>query len=127
MNPSDSKPDDTPGQNGPATPGVPEDFPRDLYPAALSGTQPKFAARLIDGCCVVGLTPEERLAQYLMCQDLAEQLLAYHSKHQQDTLPMGVEMLIERFHYTLRAQSWPVSPPEARWIEQHLRQRLGAG
>ncbi|OYU44721.1 MAG: hypothetical protein CFE44_11435, partial [Burkholderiales bacterium PBB4] len=51
---------------------VPEDFPRDPFPAALAGSQMKLAARLIDGRYVVGLTDEERYGRFLMCSDLVE-------------------------------------------------------
>lgn len=108
----------------PAAVVVPDDFPRDLAPAALSGQQPKVAARLIDGRYVVGLTAEERLGHYLMCQDLVERLLDYHRRRLQDKLPFSVELLVEGFHHTVRTKDWPVTAPEARWIEQRLRQHL---
>ena len=37
-------------------PKIPDSFPLDPWPAALSGAQPKLAVRLIDGKYVTGLT-----------------------------------------------------------------------
>lgn len=54
---------------------VPDDFPRDVAPAGLAGAQPKLAARMINGRFVVGLTEEERLERWQICEDLAQQLI----------------------------------------------------
>ena len=42
-------------------PKIPDSFPLDPWPAALSGAQPKLAVRLIDGKYVTGLTDAERI------------------------------------------------------------------
>jgi hypothetical protein len=56
---------------------VPFDFPRNPFPASLSGCQPKVAARFIDGRYVVGLTDAELEGRYICCADLVEQLSIY--------------------------------------------------
>jgi hypothetical protein len=122
--PNSTSPDRSPQTKPPIDAQVPDDFPRELDLAALSGMQPKVSARLIEGRYVVGMTPVERLAQYLMCQDLVEQLLAYHQKHQQDDPPMDVEELVIRFYGTARRHQWPTTVLENLWIEKQLRAKL---
>ena len=56
---------------------VPDDFPRDVTPASLSGAQPKLAGRLIEGKLVVGLTEDERRERWDICEDLAQQLVGH--------------------------------------------------
>jgi len=55
-------------------PTIPDDIPHGGLTTAITGDQPKLAARLIDGRNVVGETEEERLERYLICEDLAMQL-----------------------------------------------------
>ncbi|MFM0475668.1 hypothetical protein [Paraburkholderia strydomiana] len=59
---------------------APDDFPRDVTPASLSGAQPKLAARLIDGKFIVGQTDDERHERWAVCEDLAQQLVAKAQK-----------------------------------------------
>lgn len=56
---------------------VPVDFPHNSSTAAITGTQTKFSARLIDGKYVVGLKPRERYERCLNCIDILEQLVTY--------------------------------------------------
>jgi hypothetical protein len=102
---------------------IPDDFPHDLAPAALTGAQPKVAARLIDGRYVVGMSADERLAHYLMCQDLVDQLLAYFAR-KMDHSPQAVEQLVLNFYHTAARQHWETTVVENRWIEQQLRLKL---
>lgn len=102
---------------------IPDDFPRDLAPAALSGAQPKVAARLIDGCYVVGMSAEERLAHYRMCQDLVDQLLDHFARKMEHS-PQAVEQLVQNFHHTALSHHWGTTVVENRWIEQQLRTKL---
>ena len=55
-------------------PKIPDSFPLDPWPAALSGAQPKLAVRLIDGKYVTGLTDAERIERYEICEALAQRL-----------------------------------------------------
>lgn len=103
---------------------VPSDFPRDPFPAALSGSQPKFSARLIDGQYVVGLTQEERKQRYLACVDLVDQLTAYvkrkHTQRPDVTLPAVLDNVASRIPY----QGWDLGRSEIDWIVKHLRARF---
>lgn len=80
-----------------ANPGVtvPDDFPHDPFPAALSGAQPKVAARLIDGKYVVGLTEDERRGRYLMCHDLVEQLIEYAERKRTERTDLTLPALLD--------------------------------
>lgn len=105
---------------------VPDDFPHDPFPTALSGTQPKLAARLIEGKYVVGLTPEERAQRYLGCLDLVDQLTAYvHKKMAQKpdlTLTAALDSLASR----IPQQGWDLGWTEVVWIEKQLRARFAS-
>jgi hypothetical protein len=103
---------------------VPDDFPRDLAPAALSGAQPKLAARITDGKFVAGLTAEERVERWTTCEDLARQLVpkalkdaAKHPQHSNDET-------LGRMRRAIEGKGW-VSIIEADWLMARLRGLLG--
>ena len=103
---------------------VPDDFPRDPFPAALSGTQAKFAARLIDGRYVVGLTPEERAERYLGCLDLVDQLTAYVNRKVAEKPDLPPSAVFDSLAIRLPHQGWDLGKTELEWIEKHLRARF---
>ena len=103
---------------------VPDDFPRDPFPASLSGAQLKVAARLIDGQYVTGLTEDERRGRYLMCIDLVEQLTAYsHRKHKERT-DLTMEALLVEIDKSVRLKGWEVAQVELDWIMGRVRSRV---
>lgn len=102
---------------------VHDDFPRDPFPASLAGTQAKFAARLIDGRFVVGLTEEERAERYAMCVALVEQLIAYcrrHALEQPTRSPNELLGWVERGVRNKQA-AWQLGGPEVDWIVAQMR------
>lgn len=103
---------------------VPDDFPRDPFPAALSGTQPKFAARLIDGKYVVGLTPEERAERYLGCLDLVDQLTAYVNRKVAEKPEVTQSSVLDSLASRMPHQGWDLGKSELEWMEKHLRARF---
>lgn len=105
---------------------VPDDFPRDPFPAALSGAQPKFAARLIEGRYVVGLTPEERAERYLGCLDLVDQLTAYVHKKLAQKPDLTLTAVLDNLASRIPQQGWDLGGPELVWIEKHLRARFAS-
>jgi hypothetical protein len=105
---------------------VPDDFPRDPFPAALSGAQPKFAARLIEGRYVVGLTPEERAQRYLGCLDLVDQLTAYVHKKLAQKPDLTLTAVLDNLASRIPQQGWDLGGPELVWIEKHLRARFAS-
>jgi hypothetical protein len=105
---------------------VPDDFPRDPFPAALSGAQLKFAARLIEGRYVVGLTPEERTQRYLGCLDLVDQLTAYVHKKLAQKPDLTLTAVLDNLASRIPQQGWDLGGPELVWIEKHLRARFAS-
>ena len=104
---------------------IPEDFPRDPFPAALSGSQLKFAARLIDGRYVVGLTEQERRERYEVCLDLVEQMKAYTDKKHLQLPDLSMEQLLDQIDRSIRLKDWGLSSVEFDWIMKELRARFG--
>lgn len=103
---------------------VPDDFPRDPFPAALSGTQAKFAARLIDGRYVVGLTLEERAERYVGCLDLVDQLTAYVNRKTTEKPDLTQSAVLDSLASRMPHQGWDLGKSELEWMEKHLRARF---
>ena len=103
---------------------VPDDFPRDPFPAALSGTQPKFAARLIEGRYVVGLTPEERAERYLGCLDLVDQLTVYVNRKTAEKPELTQSAVLDSLASRMPHLGWDLGKSELEWMEKHLRARF---
>jgi hypothetical protein len=105
---------------------VPDDFPHDPFPSGLSGTQPKFSARLIEGRYVVGLTSEERVQRYLGCLDLVDQLTAYVHKKLAQKPDLTLTAVLDNLASRIPQQGWDLGRPELVWIEKHLRARFAS-
>jgi len=103
---------------------VPEDFPRDPFPEALTGMQHKVAAREIDGRYVVGLTDDERRGRYLMCADLVEQLTGYTERKRIERVDLTLPQLLTEIDAGIRRKGWEVGPAEFDWIMVQLRSRF---
>lgn len=111
------------GQNN-GGPLVPDDFPRDPFPAALSGAQVKFSARKIEGRYVVGLTDDERKARFLMCSDLVEQLICYVQRKQRERPDLTRAALLNQVDIGIRRKGWDLGGSEYDWIMVRLRAKL---
>ncbi|MES2584185.1 MAG: hypothetical protein V4627_15790 [Pseudomonadota bacterium] len=103
---------------------IPEDFPRDPFPAAVPGAQPKFVARKIDGRYVVGLTEQERRERYEACLDLVEWLTGYTEKKYRQFSGVPIEALLDKFDRDIRLKDWGLSSVEFDWIMAQLRARF---
>ena len=106
---------------------IPESFPMDPWPAALSGAQPKLAVRLIDGQYVAGLTDAERLERYEICEDLAQQLIVYCRRKQNEHPDESLNSLLEKVERSARMKGWDISPIELTWVMSRLRETLAKG
>ncbi|CAG2156684.1 hypothetical protein LMG31506_05784 [Cupriavidus yeoncheonensis] len=104
-------------------PKVPDDFPRDPFPASLAGTQAKVAARRINGRCVVGLTDDERAERYAMCLDLVEQLVAYCRRKALEQPTRSPNELLDWVERGVRNKQavWQLGGPEVDWIVAQMR------
>ena len=109
-----------------AEPGiaVPDDFPRDPFPAALAGSQMKLAAREIDGRYIVGLTDEERQARFLMCSDLVDQLVGYAQRKQRERPDQTLNELLDAIDLSMRRKGWRLGASEFDWIMVRLRAKF---
>ena len=103
---------------------IPEDFPRDPWPASLSGVQPKVAARLIGGKYVVGLTPEELAVRYDNCSDLVLQLTAYCERKLTADPSLVLDDYLPKVEQSCAGKGWDVSPIELTWIMGKVREAL---
>lgn len=99
---------------------IPDDFPRDPFPAALSGSQPEFSARLIDGRYVVGLTQEERKKRYLACMDLVGQLTAYVNRKHAQKPDLTMSAILGNVAGRIAHQGWELGSVELSWIMKQL-------
>jgi len=101
---------------------IPDDFPRDPFPALLSGSQIKIAGRFIEGKLVVGLTADERAARYAMCLDLVTQLVAYCDRKHQVYPGWEVKTLLAWVGRGVNAKQheWGIGDAEVDWIMQEV-------
>jgi len=122
---SDNNPAMQPGSSAPdGEIVVPSDFPRDPFPAALPGSQPKFSARLIDGRYVVGLTQEERKERYLACMDLFDQLRGYVTRKHAQKPDLTISAILDNVSGRIAHQGWELGSVELDWIMKQLRVRF---
>lgn len=103
---------------------VPDDFPRDPWPTAVAGVQPKVAARLIGGKYVVGLTPVELAVRYDNCADLVLQLTAYCERKLTADPSLVLDEYLPKVEQASLAKGWDVSPIEMSWIFGKVREAL---
>ena len=103
---------------------IPDEFPRDPFPAAVPGEQLKFVAREIDGRFVVGLTAEERRERYRACLDLVEQLTPYTEKKHRQRPELTMAELLDVFDRDIRLRDWGLADVELNWVIKQLRVRF---
>ncbi|MDD1790148.1 DUF6088 family protein [Burkholderia gladioli] len=111
-------------QMGASIVAVPHDFPWDTTPAALSGTQPKLAGRMIDGKFVAGLTATERFERWNLCEDLAQQLVAVARKDAAKHPQHSHDETLQRVRQGMERKGW-VEVVEMDWLIKRLRIMLG--
>ena len=105
---------------------APPDFPRTPTLTAIAGAQPKLPARLVEGQFVVGFTQEERQARFELCQDLAEQLVRYCRRKQDERPDWSEAQLLSKVATTVRSKGWDLSEPELQWVMGRVAAGLGA-
>jgi hypothetical protein len=102
---------------------VPEDFPRDTTPAVVSGAQPKVCAWLSKGRYLTGQTDDERRERWLLCEDLARQLIRVAQKDALAHPDQSRPQTLERVRASVRRKGW-VSTDELPWLIERLQQLL---
>ncbi|MGF6739598.1 hypothetical protein [Paraburkholderia atlantica] len=103
------------------TSDVPEEFPRESTPAVVPGAQPKICARLSHGVYVSGQSDDERQERWLICEDIAKQLVPIARN---DALSHPPHETLERVRVSVARKAW-VSPEELAWLIKRLQVLLG--
>ena len=108
---------------------IPADFPRGKPLASLPGFQPKVAVGLVDGQYITGLTDEEWLERYDICEDLAQQFAAYCTRKAAENPDWNHEFNLARARKGLAQQVprgvWDFSATEQDWVMKRAQQTLG--
>lgn len=103
---------------------VPAEFPRDPTPAVVPGAQPKVCARLSHGVYVAGQTGDERRERWLVCEDLAKQLVPVARKDALSHANHSPHQTLERVRVSVAHKVW-VSSDELAWLMLRLQALLG--
>ena len=106
------------------TSAVPEEFPHESTPAVVPGAQPKVCARLSHGVYVTGQTDDERRERWLLCEDLAKQLVPVARKDALSHPQHSTHRTLERVRVSVARKAW-VSPEELAWLMWRLQALLG--
>jgi hypothetical protein len=104
---------------------IPTDFPKTVSIGALPGAQPKFLANLFQGHFYeMGTSPPEVYSRWIICSDLAEQLvsMAFDSKERKRSHMSEFEIL-EQYRTRLLLTNW-TSSAEAEWIMIYVAKKL---
>jgi len=106
---------------------IPDDFPREPDPGAVSAVQPKLPVREVDGRYQSALTDDELWVRYDACEDLAAQLAGYVSrKIATSGLTPGVALGRAEKGVKLKvdAGEWELSQREVAWVMKRTRELL---
>ena len=110
-------------------PAIPDDFPRTSIPGVVAGFQDKITARKIDGKYIVGLTEEEILGRYIICEDLAQQLAQYCLRKATEnpdwTQDFNFNRAIAAVTNKVERGVWRFSDDEQGWIAERTKKILG--
>jgi hypothetical protein len=99
---------------------IPEDFPVCSTIASISGAQPKLALVEVEGRYYPeGATPEDRRAQYEMCEDLAHQGVVYCQRKLSEGVVADPTAALKRLHKGLQDKHW-CSAEQNLWIVRRV-------
>ena len=97
---------------------IPPDFPHAAPAGAVPGAQPKLLVFEQSGRFVAG-TPEISLhGRYLMCEDLARQLVIYYAGKRAENPARSGAQLRNKVAQAIRQRAfgWGLSPAEVNWV-----------
>lgn len=103
---------------------VPDGFPHESTTAVVPGTKPKVCARLSHDVYVVGQTDDERRERWLLCEDIAKQLVSVARKDALSHPQHSSHQTLERVQVSVARKAW-VSPDELAWLVRRLQALLG--
>lgn len=105
-------------------PGIPEDFPVEPQPFALSGAQPKLAMVEEDGIYYAeGMAPSQVLEAYEVCEDLAAQFVDYCLKKEASNFGTR-EQILQRVLGSLETKDW-CTTKQCKWVVKRTAKLLG--
>ncbi|WP_321952104.1 hypothetical protein [Paraburkholderia bannensis] len=102
---------------------VPDDFPRDVAVSAVSGVSPKLCVRLSKGRYRDDLSDEDRHERWLICEDLAKQLVAKARNDANAHPAHSPEQTLSRIRAAVGKKQW-VTPRELDWLILRLQTLL---
>lgn len=102
---------------------LPEDFPQTSPTGAVPGTQPKLLAREVSGRLVVEQCDRDVRERYVMCEDLAHQLVAYSARKRTENPIWSETQLLNKVAEAVRQKAfgWGLSPAEAEWVLRRIK------
>jgi hypothetical protein len=99
---------------------IPEDFPVRSTISAISGARPKLALVEVEGRYYPeGATPEDRKAQYEVCEDLAHQGVAYCKRKLAEGVVADPAAALKRLHKGLQGKDW-CSAEQNLWMVRRV-------
>jgi hypothetical protein len=103
---------------------IPEDFPRPSRGSALSGAQPKLSLLKVGDRYVDANSSDAQIrAAYVLCEDLAQQLVSYCQRKLSESGASRQAILADT-HAGLSNKDW-CSPQEVSWTMKRTASLLG--
>lgn len=108
---------------------IPDDFPRRIHTAALTGAMPKLSVRLMpDGTYSNMASDDEHREAYENAEDLAQHLKAYVLRKELENPDWTREYNLERtkrgVESKMRSGEWDLELPELTWVMKRLVELL---
>lgn len=100
---------------------IPDDFPRRILNASLSGAMPKLSVRLMpNGTYSNMASDEEHREAYENAEDLAQHLKTYVQRKERENPDWSREYNLERtkkgVESKMRSGGWDLEPAELNWV-----------
>jgi hypothetical protein len=103
---------------------IPDDFPPNVASAVVPGAQAKVCVVLCCGQYIAGQTDAARYAHWLLCEDLAQQLVAVARRDSAKHPENSMDYTLERVRTSVGRMGW-ISPDELSWLMRRLHALLG--
>jgi hypothetical protein len=102
---------------------VPADFPQEFL-GAVTGAQPKVLVERTSDGRYVDTASVQRRDRWLICVDLREQLIDYVHKNRPPSSSAAQYTLKVADAVERKRGDWGLSPAEAAWVTNQLRQHF---
>lgn len=107
---------------------IPPGFPQPAPGGGVPGAQPKLLAHKEGGRWVTVPSESNVRARYAICEDLADQLVAYSARKRTENPGRSAEQLGAKVAHAVREKAfgWGLSPAETEWVLRRV-DALNAG